>query len=286
MVILVLWLALLFNLERLNLGSTDTLNLPTATYIIGLVVAVAPLLPLGARVGLRNLFILAAVAYAVANFIAPGPALGGVLTYMTLAGLLLVLATAAIAHAVAQGLDEFHQGVETVALAGAGPWIPSVEEASQQIEVELDRTRRVEHPISVLKLRIDPAAQTMLVHRFVEEITRSLVQRYATTAVAQVAARCLRRNNFIVAEGEPGQLLIISPETNAEQVPVLAERVRQAVSEHFAFTPQLAFATLPTDALTFDDLRSVIDSRLASPQPAAPNSRGEISRAEPHGASD
>lgn len=283
---LLLWLAFICNIERLNLGSQDTFNLPTATYIVGVLVAAGALLPFGKARSLAVLITLTVAGYALLLVLTPGPDLGGVRTYLTLAGLLLVLVSAVLAHLVAEGLAEFHSSVEAVTLAGAGPTLPTLEGARDRIEVELDRTRRIERPISVVKLRIDSATQTMLIDRFIAEITRSLVQRYAATAIAQVAGRHIRRNNFVLSDKEPGQLLIIAPETSAEQAPVMADRIGQAVRAQFGFEPQLAHATLPTDALTLADLDAVIESRFAatSSTPARPVT--EISRREPQGFSD
>jgi hypothetical protein len=283
---LLLWLALLFNIERVNLGSEDTVNLPTATYVAALVVAVGALLPFGSLRNRATLVALAVGTYAIALFLAPGPGFGGVRFYLALAGLLLVLITTALAYLATEGLDEFHHGVETVALANAGPRLPSLDEAGDRIEVELDRTRRIERPLSVVKLRIDSAAQSMLVHRFVAEITHSLVRRYATAAVARVTTGCIRRNNFVVADDEQGQLLIVAPETSTEQVPVLAERVGRCISAQFGFTPQIAYATLPTDALTFADLRAVVEGRLVGTPARPAHGLTELQQAEPQGATD
>lgn len=284
MIALTLWLALLFNIERVNLGSEDTLNLPTATYVVGLLSAVASLLLSGRPRSLPGVVAATVAGYALLLFLVPGPDLGGMRTYMSLAGLLLALVTTLLAHLVAEGLAEFHRGVESVVLAGAGPPLMSLSDAGERLEVELDRTRRIERPITVVKLRIDSAAQTMLVDRFIAEITRGLVQRYATTAVAQVVGRRIRRNNFVVADKEPGQLLIIAPETSAEQVPVMVERVEQAVRAQFGFEPQLAHATLPTDALTFSDLHAVVEGRLAGEASTQPVS--EVAHRETQSSTD
>lgn len=282
---LILWLTLFFNIERLDFGSIDTINLPTPVYVVGLVAVLLAFSGFFRRRPVGVLIAVSTLLFAVVMVLVPGPELGGYHTYMTTTGLLMVLIGAALAHQAGQGYDEFQSAVEMISLVGAGKRLRAIDEIGEQIEVELDHSLRMQRPLSLVLLRIDTESLRMLIHRFIEEIQRSLVERYAMTTIANTLHRYLRKTNLVAAAGEPGRMMIIAPETTDEQVVVLASRVRRVVHDKFGIEPQVSTATLPNDALTFDDLHNVAATRLPqaaalpAEQPAPPAATPEAAKA-------
>lgn len=259
---LVLWLTLFFNIERLNVGSIDTINLPSPVYLVGLI---GVLLALTGTARSRPLWLLlgaCALLFALAMLVTPGPAFGGYQTYLSATGLLMVLAGAALARWVGRGLDEFQQAVEQLSLASAGRRLRSLDEIQGEVERELDHSRRMQRPLSLVLLQVESGGLRMLVHRFIAEMQRALVERYTLTLIANTAGRHLRKSNIVAADAASGQLLIIAPETSDEQVEVLARRVGHVVSEAFEVETRLSTATLPNDALTFQALHEAAASKL------------------------
>lgn len=267
---LLLWLTLFFNIERLDFGSEDTINLPTPVYVVGLTTVLLAFTVFFRRRPVGALLAVSALLFAGVMVAVPGPELGGYFTYMTMTGLLMVLIGAALAYNVGRGYDEFHEAIEMITLVGAGKRLRPLDEIHERIEVELDHSLRMQRPLSLVLLRIDTESLRMLIHRFIEEIQRSLVERYAMTTIANTVSRRLRKTNIVAADNGSGRMLIIAPETTDEQVSVLARRVGGVVREQFGIDPEISTATLPNDALTFEDLHAVATVRLSSgPAPAA-----------------
>jgi hypothetical protein len=267
---LVLWLTLFFNIERLNVGSIDTINLPSPVYLVGLLGVLLALSGAARRWPLWLLLGVCTLLFWAALVATPGPALGGYHTYLSVTGLLMVLVGATLARWVAQGFDEFQQAVEQISLAGAGRRLRSLDEIQEQVERELDHSRRMQRPLSLVLLQVESSGLRMLVHRFISELQRSLAERYTLTLIANTVGRHLRKSNIVTADAASGQLLIIAPETSDAQVEVLARRVGQVVSETFAVETRLSTATLPDDAVTFQALHETAASKLrALSEPAA-----------------
>jgi hypothetical protein len=267
---LVLWLTLFFNIERLNVGSIDTINLPSPVYLVGLLGVLLGLTGAARRRPLWLLLGACTLLFWAAMVATPGPALGGYHTYLSVTGLLMVLVGATLARWVAQGFDEFQQAVEQISLAGAGRRLRSLDEIQEAVERELDHSRRMQRPLSLVLLQLESGGLRMLAHRFISELQRALAERYTLTLIANTTSRYLRKSNIVAADPASGRLLIIAPETSDAQVEALARRVGQVVSEAFAVETRLSTATLPDDALTFQALHEAAASKLrASSEPSA-----------------
>src|SRR3712207_4596459 len=91
-IILLSWLTLFFNIERLDLdlGTIDTINLPTVVYFIGIVAAIAALMPIFQRRSVGLLLVVAPLLYIVALLALGEPLLGDVYTYITIASICLL----------------------------------------------------------------------------------------------------------------------------------------------------------------------------------------------------
>ncbi len=92
--ILLAWLMLFFNIERLDLGSNDTINIASGVYVVAMIVAVAGITPMFKRRSLPLLVGLAAALFLVVMIIDPQRQLvGGIHTYITFTSLFLLSVT-------------------------------------------------------------------------------------------------------------------------------------------------------------------------------------------------
>jgi hypothetical protein len=271
---LLICLACFFQLERLSVFTGWNLAIvPPGTSFIGLLAAVLPLLPIGndrapaIRLSAPILLYAGVLAWYGVPFAGGSVAL--------LLGLVLLLVTAYLSARVAQDLREFARAVELVTLAlphGQQP-LRNLEEARATVDVEMVRSRRFERPLSLVVIQIDPAAIRVHLHRLIQEMQHALVQRYVVATMAHLLTRTLRRTDLVVADGCPGRLLLVTPETNALEAGAVGSRAVQLIRERMGLSVRYGVASFPQQALTFEDLRGVAEADLY--YEAAPNTEAE-----------
>lgn len=179
---------------------------------------------------------------------------------------MFVIGTAFLSYRLGKGLHELQQTIELVTMDSVGGRLHGLEESQDRLFVELDHSLRTERPLSLILMAVDTSDNKQHNDHFLQEMQRSLIQRYVLTSTARGIMRYLRKTNLVVADLDPSRLIIIAPETNAQDAHALSERIKAVIHERFEMSPQTGVATIPDDALTFEDLRSVAENNLDNGQ--------------------
>ncbi|HWH06842.1 MAG TPA: diguanylate cyclase [Gaiellaceae bacterium] len=159
------------------------------------------------------------------------------------------------AHAQAAALADARAALET------GRWRSELEaelergRAAEGVERELVRSRRHEHDVSLLLVRLDTAAEVPAAGD--EELQRAL------RAVARAVGRSIRSTDT-AAPLDDGGFEVLLPETPPEGARVAAERIRlgMAAEDDGALTVSIGAASFPTDAGDVDELRAAARAAL------------------------
>lgn len=258
---LVLDLFLFYNIERLSFGEEyyHFINIQGFVYLTGAVAVMATLvIP-----RLRRWSVLVNVAiwmgiYALCKFVLikspTHPALGGFNTFVTFAEAVFLALTVAIAHALAVALHDFHQAVENITLSGISHRLRRVDDARQEIQTELVRSRRYQSPLSVIVVQPEENSFRASLNRAVEQIQKAMMSRYVLASMASVLTNSLRRTDLVLEQGEKGRFIVFSPETDVASSTVLAEHIQSIIADRLQIHVHCGVAGFPEDALTFDEL--------------------------------
>jgi GGDEF domain-containing protein len=263
---LLLWLIASFNIERLDLGSINTLDLEPVTYVV---IAAVVFLPLFHFFQQRPAMLSAGlgwVALGVGLALDPSPKFGGIHTYLTIIEFLLVAGAAVLAHRVGAALAEFRQAVEIITLRDKNDRLHSMSEAQEDVQTQMSASRRMRRPLSVLILEADARSLNMMIHRFVQELQRAMMQRYVLAVTARMLARHLRRTDLIIEDGKPGRLILVAPETPEDNARLLGDRLVHLVQDRLGISARYGVATFPDHSLTFEDLLDVAERHLRQVQ--------------------
>lgn len=261
-IMLLLWLVTSFNIERLDLGSVDTLDLEPFTYAV---IAVVVFLPLFGVFQKRPAILVIALGWIVLGIglaLDPSPKFGGLHTYLTFVEFALVGGAALFAHRVGESLAEFRQAVETITLRDKNDRLHSLNDAQEAVQTQMSASRRLHRPLSVIVLEADARSLNMMMHRFVQDLQRSMMQRYVLAATARVLARHLRRTDLIIEDGRPGRLILVTPETSEEKAMLLGDRLVRLVQDRLGITARYGVAAFPDHSLTFEDLLDTAERHL------------------------
>lgn len=254
---LVLWLSFLFNIERLDLdiGRPDVFNISYSSYIAAVVMIIVGLiLPRWRRRSHWLVGILAVVSFIVASSINDRPAWGGGYTYLSLFELFGIVTTAGLAYMVGQLSADFIDTVRSLIFTDTEGRVYDIHEAENLIKREMQYTRRVNRPLSIMVLEADTNGRTPDMQATAQEIQRLLAKRYSLMALARLMGRTLRRTDFILDHPKEGRLVLVAPEMHKEQTTSIIERLNEQAQRRLGISLRSGVASFPDQGVTFEEL--------------------------------
>lgn len=263
---LLAWLTFFFNIERLGVSGQLVAPLGVQSYLLAVVATLLPLLPITQQLSLFVQAALVVLLNLLALFLTQTPLVGDRMIAQNMVGLLIQLATLFLSYRVAQGTAEFRKAIETITFSDQNSRLRHLNEMRSLVDVEMVRSRRFERPLSLVVVQADASSINMEMHKLVQEMQRSMMQRYVLSTMARVMSRALRRTDLVLEEGKPGRLLLLAPETDAQEAEQMGQRITRIIEERLGVTATFGTASFPQAALTFEDLRDVAEQGLQTPK--------------------
>ena len=262
---LVLALAIFFNIERLDFGQQNFIDIQTFVYLFGTVAVISLLLlPPLARTSVSLSLALWLAAFLLCKFFIfnSRPVFGSIYTYLTITEAGLIAALVVLAHRAGSGLQDFLEAVKSITLDKISQQIPPVDAAGDLVRAEMTRSRHYHRPLSVIVAAPEAAGVQVVVPTLIQEAERAFVHRYATARVAALIRKELRLMDTVLEDRKNGRFIILCPEINGQHSTILIERIRTAVSQQLGVEVHCATASFPDTALTFEELVSRAESQL------------------------
>jgi hypothetical protein len=256
-------LAILFNMERLDLNQKPVINLETAVY--GLTI-LAVLMTLSVK-GLKKLSpgvllgLWAAVYVAMKlMLLSRRPLIGDIFTYLTFTEIGMFLIAVLLAQKLAQNIEEFEQAIKNFAFANIAK-VKRVEEAHSDIQAEIYRSRRFQRPLSIIVLEQDESKTPTNVNKLVEDAQRALMTQYLSAMMARELSSQLRQTDILLEHDKNGRLIIVSPDTDHDGTEAFISRLKSLARSEL-FSINFGAATFPNHALTFEQLLERAETEL------------------------
>lgn len=271
---LIVFMALFFNLERLDYISKNELNIRGFVYVLATVwVSLILVVPALRKLSPITLLGLSAASYLIwrVSFFSLDQWWGGMQSYVTIAEMVLLLVSVAIARVLGGWLEDFAQAVENITFARLKR-VRTLEEVEDDIEEEMYRSRRYQHPLTVVLAKPNIETLRLAVHRTVEEVQKAMLLRYVSVSLMTRALYGhLRRTDWLLERSQKNQFVFILPETRGDRAGVVVERIHQTAQE-MGVDVACGVATFPDDALTFEGLLSKAEENM----PYAGSIPGEV----------
>jgi GGDEF domain-containing protein len=275
-ILLVLWLALVFNLERLDFEYETVVELSYSFYVLVVVTVVLFLLiPLRRRqMYLASFGMLA--TYAVFKALHLSSFFKGVNKYLTITEVVALLITAGITWMVSRALRDFMQAVEAISMPEGRPQLLSYDKVQERIRAEMGRARRHQRPISVAMIELDPSTFEATLHQAVRDAQAAMIARYVQVRLGLFLAKHVRGTDVIAHQADGGRFLLLAPETPSEQTRELLKRLAHEVEDQMDIRFRYSIADFPNGALTSEELLRKVteDLQRSSPSPDASADRG------------
>ena len=267
-VALVTTLAIFYNIERIEFGRAEVVNIDSFVYVLALFIVVSVIsIPMLRH---SSVYVLSAVcigAYLMTKVMlnassAKHPLLGGVYTYLTVTEAGLLLITLLLAHKVASAIEDFQGAVQEVSFRNTNKRIRQLDEADDEIQLEMFRSRHYHHPLGVLIVQPESGFAQASLHRAVREVQQAMMNTYVSRSMAQTFSKYVRRTDLIMEQTDQERFVILCPDTNAADLALLAEYLQVVAQEELSASVVCGTATFPDEAITFEELMRQAETRL------------------------
>jgi GGDEF domain-containing protein len=278
--LLILWLTLLFNIERLDLDGGPSINLASSVYVLALAtVCLFLLVPLSRR-QMYAASVTVLGAYALYKALHVTPIFSGIHKYLTITEVVALLISAGLAWLVNQALFDFEGAVEAISLPEGRPQLLPYEKVQERMRAEMGRARRHQRPISVAMIDLDPSTFEAALHQAVRDAQAAMISRYVQVRLGLFLSKRIRGTDVIAHHTEGGRFLLLAPETPADQTNELLKRLAREVETQMGIRFRYSVADFPNGALTSEELLHKVTEDLKH-APAATDMPADGARLEP-----
>lgn len=261
--LLLLGLIVFYNIERLDLGTQNTLNIRSYVYILITLASLTILLfPALSRYHFSAGLLFWGVVYAIIKFVIFRKEIiedGSLHFYLTLLEFLFLVIILMLAYNLSMAIRELETIIENIALGSVSNRVKLLTEAQEEIKLEVYRGRRFNTPISLLVIGFDEVDWNDVLSDGIKEMQAALVQHYALNKFISSVADEFRRSDMLLADYRNNRCVILSPGTNSDGLTHIIRRLNEGDEKMKGVKIRIDSAVFPEDALTFEDLLNKIN---------------------------
>jgi GGDEF domain-containing protein len=256
----VVWLFLLYNLERLQEPMDIASFVYPFTAASALWVLVTPL----PRLSFFWWMVLPLPAYLALKAGLGYPLAGGELP-LTVTEICAIELTILIARRVALGLAEFREAAARLLVGSTDDVAAPFESGQTEIYRELRRARRYQRPLSLLSIAVGDGASQGARDRLLDELQRENLERYTLGQLARLLAERTKDSDVITRLDD--HFVALLPETRREAAEEIARRLAAEASERLGLALHVGLSSFPEEEVTFEKLleRAEADRRRFEP---------------------
>jgi hypothetical protein len=176
-----------------------------------------------------------------------------------------IVLTTVLARWVSVGISEFESAVAHITIGELKS--PEPFSAGQgEIYRQVRRARDHQRPLALMAIRIEEESIQVALDRMVQEAQQAMMKQYMMSSVSKTLCDELEDYNIIAKRND--HFLVLLPEVTPDKLPDLIKRLTRAVSEQVGVALQVGTASLPENALTFEGLvEKAIEKMDAEPKP-------------------
>jgi GGDEF domain-containing protein len=191
---------------------------------------------------------------------------------------ILVEAGVWFAHQLAYGINQAESVMDVMALSAFPSRNMDISEASKQIKIEIARSRRYHRPLGLVVIQAR-ADELFINTELVSAIKNDMAHRFSFARIGQIVDEHIRQTDIVFRDSH-NRFVVLCPETALQNSQNLAERIADSIYKKTGIQVLWAVAAFPDDALSFDDLLDVANSKLThsamnKKEPAMPTENTE-----------
>jgi len=207
--------------------------------------------------------------------------LGAALTYMTgrlvfdgtaafmqehlladLIGLILVVLLTWVSGLYSAVISDFLKAVDELILIKDKSKVQSFKTAVKDVKVELDRSRRHDHPFSIIVLEPEQSTVQQAHLMALVDVQSSILNKLVIGKLGNILHEQIRGHDFILYQEDTGRFVLICPETRAKPIVSLVNRLQEAAKDSMGIVFKSGTATFPDESLTLEELMTTAEKSL------------------------
>jgi hypothetical protein len=263
--IIVFWLFLLYNIERLS----RPVNLSSLAYVFILIAATVTIcipqlhrVTLWLTLGGQIVLFLSLKAWL-------GYRLWGTATPLTVTELSFITLTSLLARQVNHALGEFEDVVTNITIETVGKSSEPFAASQGEMYREVRRARTYQRPLSLMAVGLGDGMLQDTLPRLVTEAQQAMSKHLALSKIARVLNEELEDYHIIAKQNN--HFIVLLPETTEENLAMLERQLCESASTKLGFRLKIGTSSLSEDIITFERLVEEATSTLETLQKRSPS---------------
>jgi GGDEF domain-containing protein len=172
---------------------------------------------------------------------------------ITITEILTLLATILIVRQISYGMWDFEETIQNLTFRQIG-LPPRLYESLETEELyrELKRSRRLNHPLTVVVMKPDFDPTKVAIGRLLTELQRTMASRYVQARLAKILSETLRDYDLVALNGE--EFVILLPEAERDSAEVFLARIHRDVLQQLDIPLRIGLAQFPAGGITLTGL--------------------------------
>ncbi len=265
-VLLIIFLTILMNIERLDFGRQNLIDIDSFVYVIGVGGVIAVLLvPVVGRLPLYLSFTLMLLLYFLLKVFVfnQHPIVGGFATYVTITEIAFLSILVYLSNILLDALVKFEAVVEQLLYPEKNPRVLDMEHATERVQQEFNKCRRHNRSLSILLIKPTVESAQERFNHLVEGIRLAVSERLLSRDFSSKIADLMRRSDYLIEQPKLNRFIVLCPEADEDLIPILQDRMSLILKQKLeGISVNYGYATFPGDALTFEELLKNAESKL------------------------
>jgi lipopolysaccharide/colanic/teichoic acid biosynthesis glycosyltransferase len=253
-IVLVLWLVVIFNLERPDfefLGATN-IDIHTSVYVIAAIASIGAIGFPDLSRNFATILVPSLMSYIVGLYLFSSP-INEQPIYIVITEIVIITFTVALARRVSFVLTQFEATVEDVLLKASDLRVMMKQPGEGMVNEELERARYFGHPVGFIMLQLaDILKDTQEARDIHFDFEATLRRRYVQLRAAQVTRLLLPRVAIIIWDNE--DMIIALPQSDEEMTFTAAYALNRELAVQLNLTIPMGMSTFSNDGFIYEDL--------------------------------
>jgi len=246
--ILIMWLFLFYNIERLS----EPIDINRVAYTLVPIMAVLVILVPRLRKVPLGVLVVGPIPIFLVLKAGVGSRVWGKAIPLTVTEICVIALTTILARWVGNGLSEFESAIAHITIGKVGRLPEPFSTGQGEMYREVRRARHHQRPLTLMAIGVEEESVKVALDRMVQEVQRAMMKQYVLSGVSKTLCNELADYDIIAQRND--HFLALLPEITPEKLTDLVERLRKTVSERVGITLQIGTASFPEDAVTFESL--------------------------------
>ena len=257
-ILLLVYLTIFFNIERLDFQQQNTIDIDTFVYVIT-IIAILSVVTLPRLAEYRIIygyvfwyfvyFVLKLTIDRTESFLA-----GGVYLYLSITEMVFLGVGLWISYYVSKRLTDLEATIMNMTLFGSDRRLMTFENSSNEVQLELYRSRRFNSPLSLLVFELSEYNDSIIMNEGIKELQKEISRHYSIIRLARIFNEASRRTDLVLVKLREDQLVIVSPGITRTEAEKFVTKLEKIAKNDLNLNLRHDVKVFPEEGQTFEGL--------------------------------